>query len=64
MIKKLTSHYSSQCHVEIDGMNGIQFYSYRTKVIAISPAGWLTCYGLYSVTTRKQISYFMNTASP
>lgn len=59
MIKKLTDHPSAQCHVEIDGMNGIHFYSYRTEVITVSPAGWRTCYGLYSVTTRKQIGWFM-----
>lgn len=59
MIKKLTSHPSAQCHVEIDGMNGIHFYSYRTEVITVSPTGWLTCHGLYSATTRKQIGWFM-----
>ena len=60
MIKKLTEHSYSKCHVEIDGMGGIHFISYKTKVITVSPAGWLTCYGLYSVTTRKQISWFMH----
>ena len=59
MIKKLTDHAYSQCHVEIDGMGGIRFISYKTEVITISPAGWLTCYGLYSPTTRKQIGWFM-----
>lgn len=59
MIKKLNEHRYSQCHVEIDGMGGIHFVSYSTEVISISPVGWLTCHGLYSVTTRKQIGYFM-----
>ena len=59
MIKKLTYHAYSQCHVEIDDMGGIHFISYNTEVITISPAGWLTCYGLYSATTRRQISWFM-----
>ena len=59
MIKKLTDHAYSQCHVEIDSMGGTHFISYKTEVITISPAGWLTCYGLYSATTRKQIGWFM-----
>ena len=59
MIKKLTDHAYSQCHVEIDTMGGIHFISYKTEVITISPSGWLTCYGLYSATTRKQIGWFM-----
>lgn len=60
MIKKLTDHTYSQCHVEIDGMGGIRFISYTTEVITISPEGWLTCHGLYSPTTRKQIGWFMS----
>ena len=32
--------------------------SYRTDVIIIDH-GWLTCTGLYSMTTRKHISAFM-----
>ena len=59
MIKKLTDHAYSQCHVEIDCMGGIHFISYKTEVITISPTGWLTCYGLYSATTRKQIGWFI-----
>lgn len=59
MIKKLTYHPYSQCHVYIDGMGGVHFISYKTEVITISPTGWLTCYGLYSATTRKQIGWFM-----
>lgn len=59
MIKKLNSHPYSQCHVEIDCSGGIHFISYKTEVITIRPAGWLTCYGLYSATTRKQIEWFM-----
>ena len=59
MIKKLTGHPYSQCNVYIDEWGGIRFISYKTEVITISPAGWLTCYGLYSATTRKQIGWFM-----
>lgn len=59
MIKKLTDHAYSQCYVSIDPKVGIHFYSYRTLVITIDTDGWLTCYGLYSATTRKQIGWFM-----
>ena len=59
MIKKLTDHPYSKCHVEIDCVGGIHFISYKTEVITVSPAGWLTCYGLYSATTIKQIVWFM-----
>ena len=59
MIKKLTDHPYSQCHVVINAKGGIHFISYRTEVITISPSGWLTCYGLYSATTRRQITWFM-----
>lgn len=59
MIKKLTDHEYSQCHVNIDDMGGIRFISYVTEVVTISPTGWLTCHGLYYPTTRKQIGWFM-----
>lgn len=59
MIKKLTYHPYSQCYVSIDPKVGVHFYSYRTLVITIDVDGWLTCYGLYSATTRKQICWFM-----
>lgn len=60
MIKKLTNHPYSKCHVEIDAMGGIHFISYKSEVLTISPAGWLYCHDLYSATTRKQISWFMS----
>ena len=59
MIKKLTDQPYSQCYVSIDPKVGIHFYSYRTLVVTIDTEGWLTCYGLYSATTRKQIGWFM-----
>lgn len=59
MIKKPTDHSYLQCYVSIDPKEGIHFYSYRTLVITIDTAGWLTCHGLYSATTRKQIGWFM-----
>lgn len=59
MIKKLTDHPYSQCYVSTDPNVGVRFYSYRTLVITIDTDGWLTCYGTYSTTTRKQIGWFM-----
>ena len=59
MIKKLTDHPYSQCYVSTDPKVCIHFYSYRTLVITIDVDGWLTCHGLYSATTRKQIGWFM-----
>ena len=34
--------------------------SYSTTVLEIDKDGWLVVYGLYSMTTRKHISAFMN----
>lgn len=59
MIKKLNAHPYSNCYVCTDNKVGIHFYSYRTLVISIDTDGWLTCHGLYSATTRKQIGYFL-----
>ena len=59
MIKKLTDHPYSQCYLSIDPKVGIHFYSYRTLVITIDTEGWLTCYGLYSRSTIRQIGWFM-----
>lgn len=60
MIKKLTDHPYSQCYVSIDPKVGIHFYSYRTLLIIIDTDGWLSCHGLHSQTTRKQIGWFMH----
>ena len=59
MIRKLTDNPYSQCYVSTDPNVGIHFYSYRTLVITIDVDGWLTCYGLYSRTTIRQIGWFM-----
>ena len=61
-IKKLTDHRYSQCHVEITAA-AIHFFSYSTLVCSIED-GWLTCSGLYSMTTRKQIGWFLKEYAP
>lgn len=62
MIKKLDSHRYSQCHVEI-AADTINFFSYSTLVCRIEE-GWLSCTGLYSMTTRKQIGWFLKEYAP
>jgi hypothetical protein len=38
--------------------NGIALYSYTTRVAEVRE-GWLHVYGLYSMTTRRHIGWFM-----
>ena len=52
-------HKYASTHVRIYDDNTIKLVSYNTTVIVISPDGWLTCFGLYSRTTIKHISWFM-----
>ncbi len=63
MIKKLSDHLYTQCHVEIADNGDINFFSYATLVCRIE-SGWLTCTGLYSMTTRKQIGWFLKEYAP
>lgn len=60
MTKKLTGHPKAQAHVEITDKNHKTLVSYKTAVATISPDGWLTINGLYSMTTRKHIMAFLN----
>ncbi len=62
-IKKLTDHRYSQCHVEIAPNGDVYFFSYVTLVCSIE-AGWLSCTGTYSQTTRKQIGWFLKEYAP
>ena len=57
MIIKFADHKQAQAHMEITG-NVIALYSYTTRVAEIRE-GWLTIFGLYSMTTRRHISWFM-----
>jgi hypothetical protein len=58
-LKKLTAMPYAQAHIEIDNDRNINLFSYVTLVATITNEGWLTIYGLYSMTTRKHISAFM-----
>lgn len=61
-IRKLDNHRYSQCHVEITDA-AIHFFSYSTLVCSIED-GWLSCSDLYSMTTRKQIGWFLKEYAP
>ena len=59
-MKKLAKMPYAQAHVEILHDGTIVLVSYKTRVAQILPNGWLTVYGLYSMTTRRHISAFMS----
>ena len=52
-------HQYAQSHVVNFEDGTIQLVSYRTVVIEITPEGWLSCTGTYSMTTIKHIGWFM-----
>lgn len=58
-IKKLSAMPYAQAHIEIHEDGSVSLFSYVTLVAHITVDGWLTVYGLYSMTTRKHISAFM-----
>lgn len=57
MVIKFADHKSAQAHMEVIE-NGIALYSYTTRVAEVRD-GWLTIFGLYSMTTRRHIGWFM-----
>lgn len=60
----LKNHPYAQCYVLTMDYGTIHFFSYKTRVITITPDGWLCCTGLYSATTRKQIGWFLKEYAP
>lgn len=64
--RKLKNHEYAQAHVEIENDDDSIIYwlvSYSTHVATVveTPAGWsLSCYGLYSMTTRRHIGWFLD----
>lgn len=58
-IKKLTAMPYAQAHIEIAEDGTATLFSYVTRVAEISSDGWLTVYGLHSMTTRKHIGAFV-----
>lgn len=59
MIRKLRYMPYAQAHVEIDDEDNVYLFSYNTLVCEITHDNILSCFGLYSATTRKHISAFM-----
>ena len=61
---KLKNHPYAQCSVRVQIDGTLVFTSYNTDVIYIDKDGWLYVSGLYSMTTRKQIGYFLKEYVP
>ena len=61
---KLKNHPYSNCSIRVLTDGSVVFTSYNTDVIYIDKDGWLYVSGLYSVTTRKQIGYFLKEYVP
>lgn len=59
MMKKIKGHESAQARINVCDNGAKELISYNTRVLKLSADGWLQVYGLYSVTTRKHISWFM-----
>ena len=57
--KSNNGHNYASTHVHIYDDNTVQLVSYSTIVIEITPDGWMTVNGLYSMTTIKHIGWFM-----
>lgn len=57
--KSNNGHEYANTYVRIFDDNTVQLVSYTTTVIEITPDGWLSCNGLYSMTTIKHIGWFM-----
>lgn len=58
-IKPVNGHKYASAREIILPDNTIKLVSYTTTVIEISPDGWLSVNGLYSMTTIKHIGWFM-----
>ena len=58
-VKAVAGHNYAQAH-EYHYFDGtVTLISYTTPVITITPEGWLSCTGTYSMTTIKHIGWFM-----
>lgn len=63
-IRKLSAMPYAQAHIEISDEGVITLFSYVTRVAEIDADGFLTVFGLYSMTTRKHISAFVKEYTP
>jgi len=60
MTKVLKKMPYANAHVRIDRDGAVTLVSYVTEVVRISADGWMEVTGLYSATTRRHISRFMD----
>ena len=60
MTKVLKKMPYANAHVRIDKDGSITLVSYVTDVVKIDKDGWIEVTGLYSMTTRRHISCFMD----
>ena len=58
-IKPVNGHKYASARTVIYPDGTVKLVSYTTTVIEISPDGWLSVNGLYSMTTIKHIGWFM-----
>jgi hypothetical protein len=59
-IEKIRGHEQAQCYIIHEGLE-IKLVSYRTVVLIYNVIDkTIECTGLYSMTTRKHIGWFMN----
>lgn len=63
-IRKLSAMPYAQAHIEISDEGVISLFSYVTRVAEIDADGFLTVFGLYSMTTRKHIGAFVREYTP
>ena len=61
--KSIHGHEHAQVRVDYFTDGTIELISYTTKIITVTPDGWLSCTGTYSATTRKHIGWFMRQLS-
>ena len=57
--KSNNGHKYAATYVRIYDNDTVELVSYTTTVITITPDGWLSCNGLYSMNTIKHIGWFM-----
>lgn len=57
---KFAGHPAAQVKIEVYDCGSQALISYNTAVVRIDEDGWLEVCGLYSMTTRRHISWYMS----
>ena len=58
-VSVINGHKYASTHIRNYEDGTVKLVSYVTTIIEITPEGWLTVNGLYSMTTIKHIGWFM-----